>query len=73
MSALIYITTEYILIELAHIYVVSQNLHPSIFVPLLIMDINMCHLVFKSVSIIYYKCFNKIQVFIFFKCTVDNL
>ena len=42
MSALIYITTEYILIEPAHIYMVSQNLHPSIFVPLLIMDINMC-------------------------------
>ena len=30
-SALIYIITEYILIELAHIYMRSQNLHTFIF------------------------------------------
>ena len=30
-SALIYMITKYILIELAHIYMVSQNLHTSIF------------------------------------------
>ena len=71
-SALVFIMTEYILIELAHIYMACQNLCNPI-LSLSNMDINKCqggwnskvHKVLKSVSVLL-KWFTKIQVLIFF-------
>ena len=60
-SALIFIITEFILIELAHVYMVSQNLRTSIFLyhcwTWILIGVKVewnskVHLVSKSVSII---------------------
>ena len=84
-SALIFIITEYILIELVHIYMVSQNLkfkftYFHTFISLLNIDINRCQgrVKFQS-SPSTQNCFNyltfslKSRFSFLFKCTVDNL
>ena len=77
---------EHILIELAHIYVASQNLHAfKFFASFLIMDVkswiligvhvglnSKVQVVFNSVCIIYNKCFTVGARFcVFFKCIVE--